>query len=170
MTACRQWKDGLLDVALGASATPQLEEHLRGCAACAATLAEGRARRQQLDAALGQLVRGAEPSPAFRARVLAAIETSPASAVGQPAWAGVLAAVAVVVLTGVVLPRLGERQEPASGAASIAMLSAWRSPTESLLHSPGDDFLRSTPRLGELYFPLEPIPPGVNSPDKRGER
>ncbi|MFQ5723929.1 MAG: hypothetical protein ACE5G6_05505 [Terriglobia bacterium] len=165
MSACRDWHDRLLDYTLGAvsvSVDPVVE-HVQHCAGCAATLAEFRARRAQLDAALGQLLEGAEPSPAFRARVLAAAETSAMSWLGRPAWVGVLAAAGVLVLAAVLLPELGERRASPtrSRPPSVVALSEWRSPTESLLRSPGGELLWSTPSLGEFYFPLPSARPGA---------
>jgi len=154
MTACREWKDRLLDVALGAPVEAKLEAHLGACPACAAAFANWRARRERLDAALHQLVRGAEPSPAFRARVLAASETVPAAGPAQPAWVGALAAVAVVLLAGMLL------DQPASPPRRVTSLSEWRSPTDWLLRTPGDELLRSTPRVGDFYFSLQPAEAG----------
>lgn len=162
MTACRNQKDRLLDYALGVSAVKELEHHLKGCPGCSAALNEWRGRREQLDAALLQLVRGAEPAPGFHARVLAALEAPAAPVAGLPAWAGALAAVAVIVLAAVLLPSLGERWSGLTppSQTSVAALSEWRSPTESLLRSPADELLGATPRLGEFYFPLESLPLG----------
>lgn len=149
MNACREWKDRLLDVALGAPAK-ELEVHLAVCPACAAALADFRAQRQRLDAAVHQLVGAAEPSPALRARVLAAVESVPAAGQAQPASVGALAAVAVIVLAGLLL------DQPATAPRPLTSLSDWRSPTDWLLETPGDALLRSTPRVGDFYFPLEP--------------
>lgn len=166
MTACRDQKDRLLDLALGAlsaSAVSELEQHLIACPACAAALAELRVQREQMEAGLRQLIRGAEPTAVFRARVLAATETSAVSWLARPAWVGVLAAALVFVLAAVLLPGLGERWPSLtrSRSASLAPLSEWRSPTESLLRSPGDELLWSTPRLGQFYFPLQSALPGA---------
>jgi len=153
MTACKKQEDRLLDYALGAlpaAAAGEMETHLAACAGCAAALVEWRGRRERLDAALGTLVRGAEPPPAFRARVVAAAETAAAKRWTQPAWAGALAAVAVVALAGALLER------PAVAPRPPVSLSEWRSPTDWLLRTPGDALLRTTPRLGEFYFPLPP--------------
>lgn len=159
MNACHRWYDLLLDNAVGGldpAAAAKVEDHLASCAACAATLAQLRAREQQIGAALGQLVRGAEPSAAFRARVLAAARAPVAPAVWQPAWKGATAAVAVLLLAAVFLPALAERWAALSQTKpAAASLSAWRSPTESLLRSPANELLQSTPRLGEFYFPLD---------------
>ena len=165
MNACANWKDRLLDYALGAlssSSAKEMESHLQSCSACAAALAELRARREQLEAALAHLVASAEPSPDFRARVLAAAEASRGRRVALPAWAGALAAVTAVLLASVLISRFSP---PGAGPTPLASpsLSTWRSPTESLLHSPAQDYLHSAPRLGEFYFSLEPAPPEAGS-------
>ncbi|MCI0402503.1 MAG: hypothetical protein L0212_03145 [Acidobacteria bacterium] len=127
----------------------------------AAALAELRAANQQLDSALSNWVAGTAPSPDFRARVLAAAESSPARGLALPAWAGAFAAVVFLLFVGVVLPRLDH-----SGAGSQPLatpsLSNWRSPTESLMRSPAQDYFLSAPRLGEFYFPLKPAPAGAD--------
>lgn len=160
MTACREWNDRLLDYALG-SAAAEVEAHVKACSACAAALAELCAANRQLDSALSTWVAGAAPSPAFRARVLAAAESSPARGLAPPAWAGAFAAVAVVILVGALVPRFTPPgTDPVRSGAS---LSNWRSPTESLLRPPAQDSFLSAPRLGEFYFPLKPAPAGADS-------
>ena len=162
MSACREWNDRLLDYvleALPASAAVEVEGHLKGCSACAAALPELRARAGRLDAALSGWVAGAAPSAGFRARVVAATENQESPSLALPAWAGALAAVAMVVLVGVWLPRF---LEPEAGPAATS-LSTWRSPTESLMRSPAQNYFRAAPRLGEFYFPLEPAPKGAGS-------
>ena len=131
MIGCGEWKDQLLGFALDASAARGLEQHLQACSACAAALAELRARRERMDAGLRQLVQGAEPSIEFRARVLAAVETQPRQLGLWPAWAGALAAVAALVLFAVLVGPLGPQPDPALMAAQE--LSRWQSPTETLL-------------------------------------
>ncbi|MFQ5927595.1 MAG: zf-HC2 domain-containing protein [Terriglobia bacterium] len=162
MSACREWEERLLDSALDAlngSALSEMEEHLESCPGCAAAGVALRRRREQLDTALRQLVPAAEPSPAFRARVLAALEARRAPRAWYPAQVGVLAAVAIVVLGGVFLGRLSERGTSITPPA--ATLSDWRSPTEGLLRSAADEWLQA-PRLGQFYFSLEPAPRGTN--------
>ncbi len=165
MISCGEWKEQLLDFALDASATRGLGQHLQACPACAAALAELRARRERMDAGLRQLVQGAEPSTEFRARVLAAVETQPRHVGLWPAWAGALAAVAALVLFAVLVGSLGPQSDPALMAAQE--LSRWQSPTETLLRSPAEELLQSAPPLGQFYFSLEPIPQGMGT--EKGE-
>ncbi len=151
-----EWKEHLMDFDLGAPTAHGLEQLQRACPACAAALAELRARRERMDAGLRQLVQGAEPSIEFRARVLAAVETQPRHVRLWPAWAGALAAVAVLVLIAVLVGPLAPQPDPALMAAHE--LSRWQSPTETLLRSPAEELLQSAPPLGQFYFSLEPIP------------
>ena len=72
MKACRQWKDSLLDFVLGAltGAEPRaVEQHLTNCPRCAAALKGLRGRAEELEAAVHQLVREADPTPSFEARL-----------------------------------------------------------------------------------------------------
>jgi predicted anti-sigma-YlaC factor YlaD len=64
---CEEIDDLMLDVAAGAGkATPAMDEHLRGCAACAARLADMRKTMALLDE-----WQAPEPSPYFDTRVAA---------------------------------------------------------------------------------------------------
>ena len=160
MNPCREWKGRLLDDVLGAlpaPATREVEMHVEKCAACASALVELRARHQQLELTLAHWVAGAEPPPDFRPRVLAAAEAARGLSLTAPAWAGVLAAVAIVLLAGVLIQRFGNAGT-GSTVGPTPSLSSWQSPTETLLRSPAEDFLRAAPRLGESYFLLEPAP------------
>lgn len=60
------------------------------------------------------------------------------------------AALALALAAGAgALLRLRPRPAPPPQEAVIARLSHWRAPTDSLLHTPGDQWLRVVPRLGE---------------------
>ena len=153
---CEKWKDQLLEAALAGATTKDLEEHLRGCAKCSAELDEVRARAARLDALLPLVARGAEPSADFRARVLAAAE---AASEGKRAWpwrawtlAGATAVVVVVLMIGVVLQRRTARMIPGEELAAAQKLAEWRAPSDGLLVTPGQEMLRTMPRLGESYL------------------
>ncbi len=168
MTACLDWKDRLLDAALGAPPSRELGQHLMGCATCQAALSELRVRREQMDSALRELAQGAEASPAFPARLLASLETRsgpPRWVGGRPAQVGgVLAAAAAVVVMAILLVPANKKRasltQPPAVPVSDLSLSHWQSPTEALLHSSADRLLHSSPRLDEFYFPINPAPPG----------
>lgn len=158
MNACRNWHDRLLDYTLAGlpfARVAEIQEHLQGCASCAAAVNELKQRQQQLETGLAQLVHAAEPSPAFRARLLAAVDEVAQPAVWRPAWKGVVLAVALLALAALFLPGLADRWQAATDVAGAAALSRWRSPTASLLRSPADALLQEPPRLGEFYFPLD---------------
>jgi hypothetical protein len=57
------------------------------------------------------------------------------------------AALALIVLAGFVVKSLLHRPEPAE--VSIAEISHWRAPTDSLLQIPGGELLRTLPQFGE---------------------
>lgn len=157
MNACNTWKNRLLDYALGDTERPEVESHSKICPDCSAALETLHQQQEQIDAGLRHLVRAGQPSPGFRARVLAASETRPAW--GHVGWAGAVAALAVLVLAVLFLNPSRPKPDPAMLAAED--LSRWHSPTEMLLISPADEWLDSTPRLGEYYFSLEPASPEV---------
>jgi anti-sigma factor RsiW len=154
--ACEKWKEPLRDAALTGSAAKELEEHLRGCGKCSAELDEARARAARLDTLLPQVAQGAEPSANFRARVLAAVE---ATGAGKRArrwrvWtlAGTAAAVMVFLMIAVSLQRRTGRMIPDEEVAAAQKLAEWRAPSDSLLRTPGQELLKTTPKLGNSYL------------------
>ena len=144
MTVCLKWKDRLLDIALGWAASSELQEHLSACAGCSRALVEMRASRERMDGAVEKLVRDAEPSPAFRARLLASIAARPAASKKWPVLVGAAAAAAFAAV--LLVPRVKEVASPPSDIASVSALTQWRSPTESLLRAPAGEILKSTPK------------------------
>lgn len=153
--ACTKWKDQLLEAALGETA-PELQSHLAQCEECAAELAELKARRERLDALLPMIASAEEPSPALRARIIAAAE---GAAMRRRSYFGrrwVLAgAVAVIAIAGFI-PWLGTPRDkiPEADLRAAQALAEWRAPTDVLLRSPGNQWLNSTPRLGESYIKM----------------
>jgi hypothetical protein len=155
-SACEKWKDPLREAALTGGAAKDLEEHLRSCAKCSAELDEVRARAARLDALLPLVTQGAEPSSDFRARVLAAAATAREGKRARPwrVWtlAGAAAVVAVVLMIGVALQRRTARMIPGDELAAAQKLAEWRAPSDGLLATPGQEILRTMPRLGESYL------------------
>jgi hypothetical protein len=153
---CEKWKDQLLEAALAGATTKDLEEHLRSCAKCSSELDEIRARAARLDALLPLVARGAEPSADFRARVLVAAEAAREGKRARPwrVWtlAGAAAMVAVALMIGVALQRRTARMIPGDELAAAQKLAEWRAPSDGLLATPGQEILRSVPRLGESYL------------------
>jgi hypothetical protein len=155
-SACEKWKDPLREAALTGAPARDLEEHLRSCAKCSAELGEIRARAVRLDALLPLVAQGVEPSADFRARVLVAAEAAGEGKRARPwrVWtlAGAGAAVAVVLMVAVTLQRRTARLIPGDELAAAQRLAEWRAPSDGLLATPGQEILRTMPRLGESYL------------------
>jgi len=134
--ACAAWKDRLRDAAVTPMADRDLEQHLAGCADCAAHLAELRSRRERLDALLPLLTGGAEPSPGFRTRVVAAAEAAGARQHIQRRTQWALAAAVPVLLAGMI--GWAMTRWPAEGDAlhDAQKLAAWKAPSDVLLQLP----------------------------------
>lgn len=108
--ACEAYVEGLVDIAAGGSAPPEVQSHLETCAACRSEL---RAQQQALalvDSELGDLL-SSEPSPSLRARIsLAVAETGPARR--TLAWpVAVAVAVSVAAIALVVIRRDGHDRD-----------------------------------------------------------
>jgi hypothetical protein len=154
--ACEKWKDPLREAALTGTTPKDLEEHMRSCAKCSAELDEVRARAARLDAMLPLVARGAESSADFRARVLVAAAAAREGKRARPwrVWtlAGATAVVAVVLMIAVTLQRRTARMIPGDELAAAQKLAEWRAPSDGLLVTPGQEILRTMPRLGESYL------------------
>ncbi|HEY1337779.1 MAG TPA: hypothetical protein VGF59_09730 [Bryobacteraceae bacterium] len=140
MSPCEQWRDRLLDCALGAPAEPDLSSHLASCPACAEALAVWRANAARLDAAVGEFA-AANPAPGAAERALTRI------GVPRPSLPYLRIAAGVAALVVPALLILWPAPRPSIPSATT-QLSLWRSPTDSLLRSPADSLLREVPRLG----------------------
>jgi len=154
--ACENWKPALLEAALSATVPAELLRHLQGCPHCAAewNAVQGRARR--LQAVLPKITQGAELSADFRARVLSATATVERKrAAGK--WrvfvfAGATAAVIVLLLLGKHGARNASAGLSSQELAAAQKLAEWRAPSDTLLATPGQEMLRSLPKLGETYL------------------
>lgn len=154
--ACEIWKDQLLEAALTGSLTAGLQEHLRDCAICSKELDDVRARKARLDALLPLVARGAEPPADFRTRVLAAAEAAREGKRARPwrVWtlAGAAAVVAAVLMIAVTVQRRTAGMIPGDELSAAQKLAEWRAPSDSLLATPGQEILRTMPKLGESYL------------------
>ncbi len=153
--ACKKWKDQLLEAALTGATTKDFEEHLRVCAMCSRELDAVRARKGQLDELLPLVARGAEPPADFQAQVLAAAE-APSGASRARRWrvwtlAGATAAI-VALMIGAAMYRRAAQTIPEKELAAVQRLAEWRAPSDALLATPGQEILRTMPRLGESYL------------------
>jgi hypothetical protein len=110
---CNQINELLPDLAAGlASATPEVNDHLRSCAACTETLAEFRKTMALLDE-----WQAPEPSPYFDTRLRARLrEEAAKQPAGWWAWArrpAMAVSLAVVMVAGVSIYRM--EQKPITG-------------------------------------------------------
>ena len=153
---CTKFRDQLLEAALTGNPASVLEQHLQHCADCTKELAALRARRERMDLLLPLVARGAEPSAGFRAHVLAAAEAASEQKTSRPwrVWVplGVTAAIAAALLTAWTLEQKTSRMAAVSEIAAAEKLAKWRAPSDVLLETPGNEFLRTTPKLGESYL------------------
>lgn len=152
---CERWQDPLREAALTGASSRELTEHLQNCADCAAELKSLEARKAQLDSLLPMLAQGSQPSPDFRANVLAAARAGDKEKHGQP-WkfavlAGALVTFAIVVVV-VSLRRQITGPDATNDLAVAQKLAEWHAPSDTLLAVPGQEFWRSTPKLGQSYL------------------
>lgn len=156
-----QWKDQLLEAALTGTRAPALAEHLSTCPHCARELASLQSRRQELDSLLPRVAPLADPPPDFRARVLAAAEATAEkrdNARSPRAWRLTVASALVVAVVIVALrlhrTRVSGSAPPAPDVAAAQRLAEWRAPSDTLLATPGREFLQTIPKLDDTYFRL----------------
>jgi anti-sigma factor RsiW len=163
---CEKWKDALLEAALTGKPAGALASHLESCATCAAELTALEARRAQLDAVLPRITQGAELSPDFRARVLATADASAQKSTWL-SWrprvlAGAATLAAVVLAVSIAQNRRSAQFVPQEELAAAQKLAEWRAPSDGLLATPGQEFLRNVPKLGKSYLD---VPAGKNQED-----
>jgi len=152
-SACEKWKDQLLEAALTGARSKEFELHLRNCKSCAAELRELEAIREHQDALLPLLVRGSQPSPDFRTRVLAAAAATEGEPNRAPRWrVWALAGATVAAATVFLVQRSAVRKDEAEELAAAQKLVDWRPPSDSLLKTPGQEILKTTPKLGDSYL------------------
>ena len=151
-SACEKWRDQLLEAALTGARPKDLELHLRNCNGCAEQLRELEAIRARQDFLLPLLVCGSHPSQDFRTRVQAAAEAGDERkrAGGWRVWALVGAAVAAAALF--MVRRGSVRRTEEKDLAAAQRLAEWRAPSDSLLKTPGQEILKTTPKLGGSYL------------------
>lgn len=154
-TECTRWKDALLNAALSGSASAELEDHLSRCPECARDLAQLRTRQQQIDSLLPRVVHGDGPQPGFETRVLAAaaaLDVAHQRRSPKPwmRWAlvGAIAALVIVLAVHSRTAQIRSQEE----WTSAQKLAQWRAPSDVLLQFPGQEFMRTTPELGESYL------------------
>lgn len=156
-TACGKWKDALLEATLTETVAGELEDHLKMCVGCAEAFVALQVRRERMDTLLPLVAGGEEPSPEFRARVLARADALRKTRRVSPWRAWVLAGVAAAIAAVAIVSLLRQSREPATRDKELVAaqsLAEWRAPSDVLLETPGREFLRATPRLGESYVKI----------------
>lgn len=141
-----KWNDPLLDLALGVESL-EAERHVRDCVSCAAALAFLRADASVLDEALAVLS-NPEPSPSFRAQVLADVSEATSRSAWRWVWLGATSA-ALVGIAFVVVTTTPTRQPESMFDPGLAN---WHSPTADLLYSASYEQLQQGPHLGGFHF------------------
>jgi predicted anti-sigma-YlaC factor YlaD len=152
MKCCSNRMDEIAECALGKRAAPDFAAHLAICPLCRNALQESLATAARIDEALHR-VAAVEPPVYGPERALARIVSAPIRGQGPRRWWG-WAAVAGLVWSVLIAIVIWVRH-PAPVAESAA-LTAWRSPTQSLLRPPVAAVWSATPRLGEEYFKIKP--------------
>jgi hypothetical protein len=150
---CEKWKGQLLEAALTGAMTKDFEGHLRSCKTCSRELDAVRARKSRLDELLPLVARGSELPADFRAQVLAAAASGANRARQRRVWtlAGATAAIVVLMIGATMLWRATQVIQE-NELAAVQKLAEWRAPSDSLLVTPGQEILRTMPRLGESYM------------------
>ena len=159
MNQCNQMREELLAVAAGRDAGADLELHLERCPACAAALAQWRARSLQLDAGIRQAL-AAEPPPFLAERILARIRSRGAASLWPARWKPVCATLvlAATAMAFTYYRRAGvarHQQEEPVRVTAVA-LARWHSPTENLLVMAQSRAWMRAPLLGDTFFAIRP--------------
>lgn len=109
----------------------------------------------QIDGGIRQLA-ASEPAAQAVLRVMAEVRALPQRR-WVPEWKWVTAALVGLIVVALLayVWRTGERRKETERALSAAAtIGSWRSPTQGLLRSPIDHWLKAPPRLGEYFYPL----------------
>jgi len=144
----------LAEVALGASASKRLSTHLQQCSACAAELERQRALVQRMDVAVKALA-GSQPPPRLLASITARARCDERPRQWSRAWPRAIAGAAFAASLGGLIFGLRTLETPATSGSDAVSLTAWRSPTATLLKPRGS--ILDAP-LRDVWFDLESRP------------
>lgn len=162
----RRWQEELADHALGMPASAGLAAHLATCTACSEVLRQWKAQMAEVDAGIQKLA-ASEPAAHAASRIMAALQAGrPRS--WRPRWRWRTAAaggLAILMASFILVRRARQNHEEAERVLSAASsIGSWRSPTESLLRSSTDRWLKAPPQFGKYFYPLSTSVP------QKGER
>ena len=160
-----RWREELVDHILGSPCSAALNEHLEKCAVCSAALREWKARMGQIDGVIRELA-ASEPAGQAAVRVMAEVRARRHARLPERKWVTTtLAGLAMVIAAFIVIWKAQERRKETERAFSAASaIGSWRSPTQGLLRSPTNRWLKVPPQLGEYFYQLNP-----NAPEKERE-
>jgi anti-sigma factor RsiW len=130
---CADFARAIDDAALGEPPSRAFAQHLTTCPACAEQLERRRVLAQRIDGALGAFVR-AEPPPELAQRVVASASLERPRR-RSAAWPGFRASFAVALVIGFVAGVALGVWRTTHHRADVRTITAWRSPTASLLLS-----------------------------------
>ena len=136
MSVCNEYRDRLLDHAMGGLPTAALAAHLKSCPTCAGELQRRQVRGAKLDTELRRIANPDPPS--YLATRIAA------RAHDAPAWrprVAIAALLLAVIAAGTWLVSARRDRHAATAAAAI---SRWRSPTASLLQPPSQPIYKES--------------------------
>jgi hypothetical protein len=155
-SACEKWREPLLEAALSGKMRAELADHVRTCPHCAAEWKVLEARAGRLAELLPMVVQGTEPSPEFRAKVIAAAGTTTVQT-ARRSWrmlvlAGAVAAALVVLVVGNFAKRNASRGLSPEELATAQKLVEWQAPSDALLATPGQEMLRTVPKFGQSFL------------------
>ena len=161
-----RWREELTDHALGLPASAALLEHLANCAVCPEVLRQWKAQMAQVDAGIQGLALS-EPAGHAVSRIMAELRAQ-REHVWLPRWKRRAAAVggpAILIAFFIFAWQVHQNRKEAERTLSAASaIGNWKSPTESLLRSPTDRWLKATPQFARYFYPLS-----TNVPPKEGE-
>jgi len=154
MNGCSRWTDAITDCALDGTPEPGFTAHLATCPQCQNALRHRRTAAARIDDVLRHSA-AIEPPSHGPERVMARIHEQSEARVHGPSlwWRWIAAGGAILaVLIAAVMMR-APRPAP---EGDISALSAWRSPTQALLHPPVAAAWATTPTLGQGFFKIQP--------------
>jgi hypothetical protein len=164
MNHCESLRDALEDAALGCTPSEALVAHIAQCSSCTAELDRRRALAFGIDAAVVAIV-NAQPSSRLAERIIAQTRNAPQIPPSNRAWPRIAVGVALAASVTALIIGLRETTPPATHDHDLSALSAWHSPTATLMMARGSVLaapLRDSWFEGEPETSLTRPTPGVS--------